>query len=54
MDQCQIFSDDWTMPGRTTEVCGCGIPARNHPRKSDLVTQPGNYFKSFVFIEQFP
>jgi hypothetical protein len=53
MDRCQLFSDDWTMPGRTTEVCGCGNPARNHPRKPNLVTQPGNYFKSYEFIEPF-
>jgi hypothetical protein len=50
MDRCQLFADDWTMPGRTTEVCGCGNPARNHPRKPNLVTQPGNYFKSLFYF----
>mmetsp|Transcript_26174 Transcript_26174/g.37481 ORF Transcript_26174/g.37481 Transcript_26174/m.37481 type:complete len:346 (-) Transcript_26174:540-1577(-) len=33
MDRCKIFSDDWDMPERTTAVCGCGSPAREHPRR---------------------
>jgi len=32
MNQCNNFSDDWDMPARSTAVCGCGVPARDHPR----------------------
>ena len=37
--RCQKISDDWDMPApRTTEVFGCGAPAREHPRRPGVTT----------------
>mmetsp|Transcript_17962 Transcript_17962/g.24633 ORF Transcript_17962/g.24633 Transcript_17962/m.24633 type:complete len:136 (+) Transcript_17962:77-484(+) len=41
MEGCQIFSDDWDMPARTTSVCGCGFPAREHPRRPAQPAEDG-------------
>ena len=52
MDRCQIFSDDWDMPARTTAVCGCGAPAREHLRRPPQLA-PGNYSHPVNFIEVY-
>jgi hypothetical protein len=33
---------------------GCGKVPAEHPRTIVAAVQPGNYFKSFEFIEPFP
>ena len=40
MDTCQLFADDWDMPARSDAICGCRIPARQHPRRP-VAFQPG-------------
>ena len=41
-----MFSDDWEMPARVFDFCGCGAPAREHPRRP---AQPaGNYLNPVI------
>ena len=44
-----FFKDYWDMPARTTAVCGCGAPAREHPRRPPQLAQ-GNYCHPVNFI----